>query len=481
MKTKKTKKRMYRLISTVVVSLMLLQSTGCQPEQKVATIEPMELEEVHSYSYDFIGGTDVMPIVAYHVMDSNRYSYNGNDFADWFEDKYFEMAADIGINVLGSTYSYWDNTKQDAITILEKGEKYGLGVMVRDARILQPTQSLEYISSCVSEYMNYPAYCGNFVIDEPAYPGVSTLGTQLSDILPTFEKLAELGVPAYGNLFCTTVKSLEDSSDIATYEAFKAYIKDYVEVGKVQFLGYDMYPFNKYNVNDYVEAQRYFFNLTLFREGAEEHGIAFWTFLQAGAQWNDEKANFDSNGYYPSRGAFNWLANTSLAFGSKGIQYFMLVQPEHFAYAESEPYDFQRNGLIGAFGNKTRWYYYAKDMNAQIAAIDEVLMNSVNKGVLMTCDLGREHMADSQYLMEGTSWRELKNVEGDAMIGCFNYQGKTALYVVNYDMEYAQKITLDLQDTYKVRVIQDAQTDRVTTNSLTLTLSAGNGALVVFE
>ena len=62
-----------------------------------------------------------------------------------------------------------------------------------------------------------------------------------------------------------------------------------------------------------------------------------------------------------------------------------------------------------------------------------------------------------------------------------NYQGKTALYVVNYDTVHAQKIKLDFVDDYQVTVIQNAEESRVNTDSLELTFSAGNSALIVFE
>ena len=44
-------------------------------------------------------------------------------------------------------------------------------------------------------------------------------------------------------------------------------------------------------------------------------------------------------------------------------------------YAESTDFDFERNGIIGAWGNKTQWFYYAKDIQPHIAAIDEVCHN----------------------------------------------------------------------------------------------------------
>ena len=83
--------------------------------------------------------------------------------------------------------------------------------------------------------------------------------------------------------------------------------------------------------------------------------------------------------------------------------------------------------------------------------------------------------------MDGTSWRELKDISGETMVGCFNYLGKSAFYVVNYDTEYAQKITLDFYDSYNMRVVQKAETSYVNTNSLTLQVHAGDGVLIVIE
>ena len=138
--------------------------------------------------------------------------------------------------------------------------------------------------------------------------------------------------------------------------------------------------------------------------------------------------------------------------------------------------------MIGAWGNKNRWYYYAQDINKHIAAIDEVLMNSVSKGIIVSGQKAQEYCADTrEAVLDGTSWRELADVSGNTIVGCFNYQGKTALYVVNNDYEWAQDITLNFQDTYKVRVLQAADTKYLATNQLTLNMEAGEGVLVVFE
>ena len=146
--------------------------------------------------------------------------------------------------------------------------------------------------------------------------------------------------------------------------------------------------------------------------------------------------------------------------------------------------DFERNGCIGVFGNKNRWYYYTQDIVKHVQVIDEVLMNSVNKGVILSGDKANDdckYAKDFDCIIEGKSWRELTDVSGDAMVGCFNYQGKTAFYIANYDQEYAQDIQLTFNATHKLTVIQDAETSYVSGNTLTLKMRAGDGALVIVE
>ena len=108
-------------------------------------------------------------------------------------------------------------------------------------------------------------------------------------------------------------------------------------------------------------------------------------------------------------------------------------------------------------------------------------MNSVNKGILLSGTSMTEHFQEVGYILDGTSWRELKSIKGEAMVGCFNYFGRSAFYVVNYDTEYAQEITLDFHNKYNMKVVQKAEESYINTNSLKLTMNAGEGVLIVME
>ena len=120
-------------------------------------------------------------------------------------------------------------------------------------------------------------------------------------------------------------------------------------------------------------------------------------------------------------------------------------------------------------------------MNKQIRAVDQVLMNSKNKGIIVTDDKSKEHFANCEYMLKENKWRELESASGNLMIGCFNYQGHSAFYVVNYDNESAQKTTLKFSDKYKMDVTQGAKTKSFNTDKLDLTLCAGEGVLIVMK
>ena len=136
---------------------------------------------------------------------------------------------------------------------------------------------------------------------------------------------------------------------------------------------------------------------------------------------------------------------------------------------------------FGAWGEKNQWFYYAKDMKNHIGAVDDVLMNSVNKGVLLSGTQAKTDNQLSSCIVSGTSWRELADISGDALVGCFNYQGKTALYVVNYDMENAQYLNLNFRDSYDFHVVQNGVETQQSGSALTLSMNAGEGVLIVFE
>ena len=269
-------------------------------------------------------------------------------------------------------------------------------------------------------------------------------------------------------------KSYSGDSSAMNYEE---YLRAYLEKVSTKFLSYDHYPFKQQN--DGITKSSYFNNLSIVRKLANEYKIPFWVFVQAGGQ--HEEYEIETKPVFPNEAELLWNVNTCLAYGAKSIQYFTFLQPLQFTYAPNGARDYTRNGMIGAMGNINQWYYYVQKANKQVAAVDHVLMNSASMGIIKggevadACILGDE-------VIESGSFRELqKVVADDYIIGCFDYYGGTALYVVNNSVTEKNDIELHFSDKYGYDIIQRGNKYSVAAKTVTLTLEKGEGVLVTLK
>ena len=466
----------FLMACTLGVGMLYGCTTADRQEDTKAEIETMEPEQSAAVSFNILGGKDVMPIGGFYGPFNTKGSYDGNAVPNYLTEEYFQKISEAGVNLIVQAYISGDDNIQLA---LDLGEKYGIGWMVPDAILSSPAiagqKSDVELAEILTKWRNHPAYCGIHVCDEPgslSYYSQGGNGGMMEDYEELCSRLSNnLDTLYYMNL----IRCYTDGAK-AGYEL---YLKQFCENCGGQVLSYDFYPFEW---DTRGTESLYFWNLAVVREYAQKYHIPFWAFVQAGGNWDTTRdIEEDWENYHPSEGQFRWNVNTCLAFGAQGIEYFPLIQPSEFASYPDGSWNFETNALLGMVGNKNRWWYYAQNINKHIAAIDEVLMNSVNKGVLAV-GAAKDDCGDTRdALISGNSWRELASVDGDALVGCFNYQGKTALYVVNYDTEYAQKINLEFQDLYRVKIIQNAEERYVKTDSLPLDMTAGEGVLLVFE
>lgn len=436
----------------------------------------MKAEQSRAITIPYIGGKDVMPITGYF----GPYPHDYEHLPYYFTDEIFKLIADSGINLM--VYSAADYASHPELVEknLEFCEKYGVGVFVTDSNVIEKRQqgtiTVEEVKRELEKYQAHKAFCGMYVVDEPGtdyyLPGNG------SRLLPTYKRIAEilqkdLDILCYINAFpaANWVPDWE--------EKYEPYLNEFCETLQPKVLCWDYYPFDKGRQG---KMEYYFHNMNLIREVAKKKDIPFWAFIQAGSQWNDSWNKFEvKTPYYPNEPQFNWNVNTSLAFGAQGIQYFPLLQPVQFTLTTDDEGDYECNGIIGAMGNKTQWYDYAQKINKHIAAIDEVLMNSVHKGILASGEQTIKDMSLTTCVIESGVFEQLKSITGDAMVGCFNYQGKTALYVVNYSFEHAQNVKLTFDGVQNMKMIQNAKTATASVSEITLDMAAGEGILIVIQ
>lgn len=468
-------KKCLRFITTALMLTILTGSAvGCT-NKKTVEIEDMKPVESPAISFDVIGGKDVMPLFGYHGPSVLDWSQDGIALPEMINEETYKMIADCGINLISYSFTDQNNAPEIVEQMMDLAYENGVGSFVFDSAISnaygENSISVDKMAEHISEYVNHPGFAGMYLIDEPGTHKYNIAnGHYVSDYPELYDKLVrQIGVPVYFNLLPIT--------EMDKKEDYIAYVEEYLTTVKPTYLCYDKYPFEEANQG---KEDVYFWNLGLMRDYAQQYNIPLWTFMQCGDQWYLTK---DTEKYWPTQGQYYWQVNTNLAFGVQGIQYHTLLEYIHSAWAETEMFDSYRSGLIGLLGNKNQWWYYTQEINKHVAAIDHVLMNSVNVGVIASGEKATwaTRLCSDKTMMEGTSWRELKNVEGEALVGCFNYQGKTALYVANYSTEYAQKIKLSFVDKYNVTVFQQAKANHYNADSLTLDMPAGDGVLIVFN
>ena len=450
-----------------------------------------------SLSYEYLGGKNVMPIGGFYGPYSDV----------TITDNVFQLIKDSGINLITYTPANAETDEDRLQQVLVLAEKYGIGVFASDAglNVIEKDEngnvtgtkvytSAEELAEIMGDYANYDSFLGINIVDEPK--GANDWATDTnSDVSNDYFKrynyyrdLAQ-ALSGYTNITSYINMHGSQSTDKGTYSAYVNEIAKDVDV-----LSFDSYPY--FDQGTYTQMTRlaaYLESLDIVRQASLDSGKSFWSYVQAGTDYRDDGSKDATTGYYTEADTL-WIVNTSLAFGAKGIQYFPLIQPEHFSY-NGDGYDYDRNGIIGANNEVNRYYAMVQNANKQIAAIDEILMNATSTGVIVTgsaandvslATLGREHNFSGILEKKNNTYTAMLNgvsAASGSMVGVFDYQGYEAYYVVNYNRTEGatQQITLTLNENVKYRIIADAVTSNGEGDTITMTIPSGAGVLVVLE
>jgi hypothetical protein len=79
-------------------------------------------------------------------------------------------------------------------------------------------------------------------------------------------------------------------------------------------------------------------------------------------------------------------------------------------------------------------------------------------------------------------FRQLKSVSDNGLVGCFDYQGRTMLYVMNNTLDGdVETVTMQFDDIYAYDVIQRGVNRTALGKTLSLQLRGGEAALVLLR
>lgn len=432
---------------------------------------------VAALTYDYLGDTDnagdeVMPIVGY-------YGPYKTTTADFTTDEIMQLVVDSGVNMVNfAPSSDWGvpGYSLNLLDALRQYDKFGLGYYVSHNDWATADSATQVTR--MGNYGNYTAVLGSHIIDEPT--------TNISDY---YSIASYLNKYTNTNAFMNLVP--EDNATVGG-DAYSTYWDNYITNATPKVLSVDDYPFNDSADEGVTNATGYFTSLATIREKAGT-STPFWYYVQAGGDFKGtwESTNADLQ---PTAEETYWNVNTALAFGAKGIEWYPLIQLTSYATASDGTTDYKKNGLIGADATsvtdineaKTDFYDTAVQANKQIAAVDEVLMKASSKGIIATGGYAASQTNELTGMIATTDTDKLDSIGTDdttygALIGCFDYKDTEAYYVVNYNVEASQDVTLNFVDGYNYRTINYNGEESAFGTSCTLTIPAGEAVLVVMD
>lgn len=428
--------------------------------------------------------TNVMPIAGYYAP--NRTVDNVRESAenyDYVTEDIFQKIKALGINlIIAQNYEIRDNPKklamlEDSLTL---ADKYQISMYINDAR-MQGKDEAEMLK-LYSEYSAHPSLKGISVVDEPSTVGFPAYITEEGATIKRYAKMARLFNDSCDSIGYVNLLPLWDVGDLSDAAVYRRYIDEYVQQYHARQLSFDYYVFDK---KGYTSRKGYFRNLSIIREKSLQYHIPFWSFIQAGSNWNDrvngtflDLDTFDKDNI-PNQAELLWNVNTSLAYGAKGIEYFPLIQPFWFAYAPDGGYDYDRNGLIGAKGEVTKWYGYVHNANRQIEAVDEILLHAVSTDILAVGGAAQSETGIDKTSCENIISITASNEKQGCMMGVFDHRGSNAYYLVNYDVAAEQRITVHFAGEQKYQVISAEHTEQKQGDIYSTVLEAGAAELIL--
>lgn len=409
-----------------------------------------------------------MPVGAFNSipprMSDFTYSYIDNE-------ETFAAYAEARVNTLMALYE--NTTSASVEQALDWCYDYGLSYLVK----LGGADSLVNDSIAKSTLMRvryHDSFGGVMQCDEPGriqYEKIKTSAGILDSIMPeeTTGTLWHVNLfPIYANAKQLYFRQYTSSSVLPEEGyTYQQYVDDYMSIVQPKVLSYDYYPCRgEYgNLTD-----KYFVNMAIIREAALEANIPFWVYVQT--------CSYNSVTRLPDQADILWQVNTALSYGAKGIQYFTGVVPTN-GDGTGEQFD---GAMFDRHGNRTAIYDYVKNANLQIEAVDEVLMCSKSKGVIINGNMpwdGESGIPAADVL---TSYGALASVTAQhAITGCFDYNGKAAFYVTNNNTLEQDTVTLNFSSGVSGYTVQKAAKTTFNGNSLSISLAAGEGVLVVLE
>lgn len=453
------------LITSIIIifTIILVSCNKNVPKQPIEK-EFGLLENVEVYKYVYGNLTEnTMPIGGWGDLPAANFGQI-YDNPDLISEKNYKLVADSHINTVYGLFVNHGINSNDVHRTLEATSLNNLNYLVRDPVIAGAIEKDDdqTILKTISKYNNYSSYAGNMVVDEPGTASFNDLGKAYENYLKVSDsnKLFYINMmPNYAtkNQLINGATGGPLNDDNITYEKF---MEEYYSKINLPYYSFDFYPYTGFNLGQIREG--YFDQLSIIRKYANINKVPFWVYIQA-STWSPENLRV------PFEVEVDWQVSTSLVYGAKGIQYFMLYTSMEEGL---EKFD---GGMIDKYGNVNPMYNYVKKNNEHLITIDHILMNSKHDGIIQYGDNFQEIPSEDRL----ESYSVLKDITGgDVLVGCYNYKGKPVYYIMNNSFVETKTFNISFKENVKFSVYSHNQKIDSAGENYEIRLEEGRGALI---
>lgn len=429
-----------------------------------------ELEGYNYWTFSQLG-RDVMPIVGFNTPNASSADLGRTEGeVSQISLESYQMMKDCGFNVACGWWNDWNGVAlhDDIKSELDYAEQVGMVYIVHHNKALKTTSENDF--AAYQEYMSKPAYGGTIIIDEPGAVNFADIAkaTAVWKNSAYKDTLAYVNnLPNYAQMW-----QLEDcqgtgGSYQGSFSNYQEWLQLYLNTVKPQVFSYDYYPYHYNDASFFRDG--WFENLSNVRYYTAKANVPFWVYGQVGV-WKEYGASEVRRKLSYGETAFQY--NTMLAYGAKGIQYYNYFTPPNYTVENGY------TACVTTKGEKTDYYDYVQKINRQISAVDHVLMMSKWQGVI-PINQSMSPISAGDVLSSYGALTGATGV-GDAIVGCFEYRDiGYAYYIASNNVHTGATVTLQFDGTYNLTKVQDATETQSTGNSISVSLPAGEGVLIV--
>lgn len=280
---------------------------------------------------------------------------------------------------------------------------------------------------------------GYNIIDEPNHNLFGFLGSianKLREYVGPNKLIFCNLLPNYGPDSMLAQTIAEDSS------AYQAYLESYIEKVKTDLLYFDYYPYTTSKESDEGMIARMLTNLSDIRNAGAKNGIQTGGFLQS-SRWGDYKDGVWYGTRIPDQTEYKFLMHIHLLFGCKSLSNFL-----YWSRDGSDPDQRVKGyfeGLVTYQGEETDLYDIVKKQNQDLHAMKGIYLDYKHEAFIAKNLKDVYTKAISKELLQD-SYKELIDIKSGAeiLVGCFQKEGNTGLYVMNFNYRQGEKSKLSL-------------------------------------